>query len=193
MRTARTLLPLLLLTLCVPAIAQAAVDAKPFVAPGLWLIVSDVHGPMGEHSTLTQQECWNAQGSSGQALLPLQGGRQGAVTHQVVNTGHQSTVHLHTEMQLPKGTMTQDITLVFTRGSVIRQATMTGHGGMTDTASPILDETFSQTGHWISATCPQTLPPPTRVVLQKANIPGLTALQNLARQMQAQQAHTGTP
>ncbi|WP_407275680.1 hypothetical protein [Halothiobacillus sp. DCM-1] len=165
---------------------QAGARGESFVAPGLWRVVSDVHGPMGRHTQITQMECWNADGSSGQALLPLPGSRSGEVTHQVVNTGKQSIVRLSTQMSLLQGAMTQQVTLVFALdNSVLHRATMTGHGRMTDSVSPILNETFTQTGVWIASVCPQTLPSPTQQVLQLQNIPALNALQNLARQMQA--------
>ena len=197
MHATRTLLSLLLTAIAAlgpAACSQAAVSAKPFVAPGLWQVVSDVQGPMGRHSQLTQQQCWTAQGTSGDALLPTQGGRSGVVTDQVDNNARRSIVHLHTLMQMPQGAMTQDITLVFTLSdSVLHRATMTGHGSMASAAYPVLDETFTQHGHWLAATCPATLAPPTSVTLQRQNIPALTALQNLARQMQAQQPQSSAP
>ena len=174
--------------------ATAAPSQQPFVAPGLWQIVSDVHGPMGQHTQLTQEQCWNAQGESNQGLVPLRGARVAGVTSDVSNTAHRSTVKVHSTLQMPGGGVTvQDATMVFTDAyNVLRRATMTGHGSMKST-SAVLDETFTQRGHWLSAVCPATLPPAQTRTLAAANIPALTALQNLAGQMKALDPHPNGP
>ncbi len=176
--------------------AFAAAAGRAFVAPGLWEVIADVHGPMQQQGRLVQQQCWNADGESGQALATLGGppGNTVVVTHSVVNTGRQSTVHLHTTAQLPQGPMTQDITLVFrTAGSSLRGATMSGHGGMAFSGSPTLHETFTEHGHWLGATCPAQLPPAKSTVLQSSTLPGLAALQKLTRQLQARYPGAASP
>ena len=172
--------------------AFASPSRHPFVAPGLWEVTSDIQGPMQQHSQMVQEQCWNAEGESGQAApaLPGQHGRTVAMTHSVDNTGKQSTVRLHSTAQMPQGAMTQDITMVFkANGSGLRRATMTGHGSMTFTGSPLLDETFTQHGHWLAATCPAELPLPNTTVLKQSQMPALTALQNLAHKLQAEDPH----
>lgn len=174
--------------------ALAGRSTQPFVAPGLWLIVTDTQGSMGQHTQLTQEQCWNAQGESGQNLIPMGGGRMAGTTGDVRNTPHQSIVHAHATIQMPgAGVTVQDITMVFTRGdSMLRKATMVGHGSMKST-SVVLNETFTQHGQWVSATCPSTLPPAQIHTLAAANIPALTALQHLAAQLKAQDPHPNGP
>ncbi|MBN8745707.1 MAG: hypothetical protein J0I24_15645 [Thiomonas arsenitoxydans] len=169
--------------------ATATPSALPFVAPGLWQIVSDVHGPMQQHQQITQEQCWNVQGESSQAFRTLSGGGLGNTQSTVTNTAHQSTVHLHSVLPTPQGTAVQDITLVFKRDSSgIDKATMTGHGGMTG-PDPMLNDSFTQQGHWLAATCPAELPAAQTRTLQRVNIPAITALQKLATQLQALDPH----
>ncbi|MEY2343248.1 hypothetical protein AB4090_14235 [Acidithiobacillus sp. IBUN Pt1247-S3] len=160
--------------------AVASPPTKPFVAPGLWEIVTDVTGPMQQHSRRTQQECWNAEGQSGQSVGMLPGAGAGPVTssHVVDNSDQRSTVRVHTAMQLPQGQMTQNITMVFTRGpGDLRHATMTGSGSMTWSNAPMLNETFTQHGHWIAAVCSATLPPAGKTAPQiQAMRPGAQSL-----------------
>lgn len=192
----RTIAAAVAAAVALPHVALAGASAKPFVAPGLWEIVSEVHGPMQQQSRLTQQQCWNAQGESGQQLgmpvTPAQG-RLTAITHSVVNTDQHSTIHLRSAAQFPQGAMTQDITMVFTAHGTLHPATMTGHGSMTFTSNPALDETFTQHGHWVAAVCPSVLSPAKTVELQSASMPALAALQNLARKLQAQDPHPNGP
>lgn len=182
--------------ICARAVAtapSASPSAKPFVAPGLWQIVSDVQGPMQQRSQITQQACWNAQGESGEAFPALSGGRVGQLRQTVSNPAHRSTVHLHGVVPMPQaGRLVQDITMVFTRSdSARRQASMTGHGSMT--GMPVLDETFTQHGHWLAASCPAAMPPAQTRTLQAASLPGIAALQRLASQLQAQHPHGSGP
>ena len=182
--------------ICARAMAagpSASPSAKPFVAPGLWEIVSDVQGPMQQRSQITQQACWNAQGESGEAFPALSEGRIGQLQQSVTNTAHRSTVHLHGILPMPQaGPLVQDITMVFTRSdSALHRASMTGHGSMS--GMPVLDETFTQHGHWLAASCPAAMPPAQTRTLQAASLPGIAALQRLASQLQAQDPHPNGP
>ncbi len=175
---------LLLLISCLATAngAYAVTDHHRFVAPGLWLVTADIVGSMGQRSRLTQEQCWTVQGDSGQSLIPLPRSGQVATQTSTVHTGvHSTTVHLLAQVPMPEGTMTQDITLVFARGG-----TMKGHGRMTAPATPILDETFTEHGHRLATNCPATLPPAKLVTLSSGQIPAITALQHLARQLKAQ-------
>ena len=164
-------------TMTVPTLAVARPTSKPFVAPGLWQVVSDVQGPMNQRSRVTQEECWDAQSESGNWSRVLPGSShpgQFNVSHTTVNTSNRSTVHLHDTVQLPDGVMTQEITMVFSRtSSALHRATMTGKGTMTFSSAPTLKETFTQHGHWIAASCPSTLPPATTRTVRQPNLPAL--------------------
>ncbi len=162
---------------------MAADSSLPFVAPGLWRIVSDVQGPMNQHSRMTQEQCLNFQGGSDQETgLPGMAGGTG-VTTQVINSANRSTVHLSSVVDMPNGTMTQDITQVFTvTNSVLHRATMTGQGSLKFTSSPMLDETFTQQGTWLSTACPTVLPAAKTETLQNGTLPALDALKKLSRQ-----------
>lgn len=174
-------------------LAVAAPSSLPFVAPGLWKVVSDVQGPMQQHQQITQEECWNAQGESGEALGALSGGGVGNAQSTVTNTPHRSTVHLHSILPTPQGTLVQDVTLVFTLNNSARhRATMTGHGGMTG-PNPMLNESFTQHGHWLAAACPASLPAAQTRTLQTATLPAITALQKLAAQLHAEDPHPNGP
>ncbi|MHB0990432.1 MAG: hypothetical protein ACYC0M_04045 [Burkholderiales bacterium] len=158
-------------------------SSLPFVAPGLWRIVSDVHGPMQQHSRMTKEECLNLHdGSDHETGLPGAAGGSG-VTTQVINSTNRSTVHLSSIVNMPNGTMTQDVVQVFTvTNPVLHRATMTGHGSLKFTSSPIMDETFTQQGMWLSPSCPAVLPATKTETLQGSTMPALDALKSLSQQ-----------
>lgn len=163
--------------------------AHPFVAPGLWRIITEVHGPLDAHEVITQDECWSTQGESTEARAQLSGGGIGTTTNTVTNTDIQSIVHLHSILPTPQGVVEQNVTMVFKRQvNGIRQATMTGHGAMSG-PSPMDNDSFIQQGHWIAASCPNPLPKPETKILQNTHMPGMSALQKLAKQLQAEDPH----
>lgn len=161
---------------------MAASAPARFVAHGLWRVISELQGPMQQHSRITQEQCWNEQGESGQTM-GYPGSRSGiVVSHQIVNTGNRSTVHLHCIANTPHGPITQNITMVFTvTNSVTHQATMVGKGSLKFASSSILGETFRQSGHWLSGSCPAVLPPAKTETMQGPDMQALDALQKLAR------------
>lgn len=191
----RRLIPSLAIAATVTSAAMAGPSTTPFVAPGLWEIITDVHGPMQQHSQVTQEQCWNAQGETGQDALPASAsGAQINGLHTVENTDDRSTVHLQTISNMPQGQMRQDTIMVFSRGSgSLHHATMTGRGSMTWSKSPMLDETYTQHGRWLAAVCPSTLPPAKKTVLRRRTVPALTALQDLAARMHAMDPHPNGP
>ncbi len=168
--------------------ASASPDSQPMIAPGLWRIVSTIQGPWQQQSKLTQYECWNAQTGSLQAFLPNIGRSRNLETENtVINSPHHTTVHLHSFQNLPNGTATQNVTMIFSDNrSVLHRATMTGSGRLKFSASPELGDHFTQHGHWISATCPIKLPKANLQELQKPVIPALQKLDALAKQLQAE-------
>lgn len=171
-------------TILMASFAPMAIGSSlPFVAPGLWRIVSDVHGPMQQHSRMTKEECLNLHdGSDHETGLPDTAGGSG-VTTQVINSTNRSTVHLSSIVNMPNGTMTQNIVQVFTvTNRVLHRATMTGHGSLKFTSSPIMDETFTQQGTWLSPSCPAVLPATKTETLQDGTMPALDALKKLSQQ-----------
>jgi hypothetical protein len=169
----------------------AAIANDPFVAPGLWRIVSDVHGPMNQHALISSEACWDAR--SGFVAYPhnyqidTDKGAPINGTQSVRNTGNTSTVHLHDTVASPQGAITQDIVQVYsTTRSVQHRATMTGHGSLTVAGAPILDESFTQHGRWLATVCPGILPAAHTQMLAPARIPALDALQKLAQKLQAE-------
>lgn len=182
-RLSMVLIALIIYTGCANAASQ------PFVAPGLWEIISDVHGPMQAHQVMTQEECWNSRGESTQATSRLSGGGMATTTNTVINTDLQSTVHLHSTLPTPQGVVVQNVTMVFRiQIGGIHKATMTGHGAMSG-PSPMVNNSFTQHGYWLAASCPDHLPETQTRILQNAQMPGMTALQKLANQLRAQDPH----
>jgi hypothetical protein len=167
--------------------AAASPDTQPMIASGLWRIVSIIQGPWQQQSKMTQYECWNAQTGSLQAFLPSIGNSGNLETdNAVINSPHRTTVHLHSFQNLPNGTATQNITMIFSDNrSVLHRAIMSGSGRLTFSASPKLGDHFTQQGRWISATCPVKLPEANLQQLQKPFIPALQKLDALAKQLQA--------
>lgn len=179
-----------LVGLCIlPAgVAVAAKGSALMIAPGLWRIVSDIHGPMQQHATLTQEACWNARTGSAQAFIPNVGKTKFTETENTVtNSANHTTVLIHSLQTIPNGTVTQDIKMIFSDGrSMLHRATMTGSGDLKFSATPVLDEHFTQRGRWIAADCPIVLPQATMQTVQQPEMPALQKLQALAQQLKAE-------
>lgn len=170
--------------------ASGEPSSMPFVAPGLWLIVSDVQTASGQHNQMRQEECWNQLGESTQASVIM--GQSAVTTHnRVTNTAKQSTVQLHTFIS-PDIRMDQQ--LIFKREDRdLRHATMTGHGDMVAPGNPMMNETFTQHGHWLAADCPAVLPAAQVQVIKSAQLPGIMALQQLAARLKRADPHPNGP
>lgn len=168
---------------------RAGAADNTFVAPGLWRIITEVHGPLEAHEVITQNECWSTQGESTEAMAQLSRGGIGTTTNTVTNTDLQSIVHLHSILPTPQGVVMQNETMIFTRQiGGIPQATMKGHGAMSG-PSPMDNDSFVQHGHWLAASCPNHLPKTQTKILQNTQMPGMPALQKLANQLQAEDPH----
>ena len=160
----------------VSATAVAAPVSTAFVAPGLWRIVADIQGPMGQRQRMTQDQCWDEHGGSGQATGFAGASGVATSSYQVDNAKNRSTIHIHCVINTSADRITQNIDMVFAIDPANpHRAIMTGHGSMTYSGTPILNETYSQTGYRLSATCPATLPPAKTENLQNPVIPGMAA------------------
>ncbi|XTI71579.1 hypothetical protein ACQAYK_07690 [Acidithiobacillus sp. AC3] len=149
---------------------------------------------MNERSTLTQEECWKAHDGKYSDFIPLKQ-RITETNNSVVNSGNHTTVHIHSFQRIPQGAVTQDIEMVFSDDrSALHRATMTGSGSLIFSATPMLDEHFTQRGRWISADCSQLVPEPSKLqITRPAEVPALQRLQALSRQLQREFPHPNGP